>query len=517
MTTKKIYARIEKEKGEILKKICTVILDGYGWSENPYGNAVKMSPPNNFLELWNTYPHSLLEASEEKVGLEPNQFGNSEVGHLTIGAGRIVKQSISLIREYLETTAHQDEKFLEMIQKLKETKKNLHIIGLLSDGKVHSSLEHYLKLLDVLKKEEITNVYFHVISDGRDTGTKSLYQYISKLEEKIKETGIGKIASICGRYYAMDRDKNYERTKKYYDLIVNKVGIEAANIPLTIEACYEKKVTDEFLPPLILEDFKKIEEEDFVLWMNYRTDRAKQIISALYLDNFLEFETKPLNLSLYSFLPIDPKIKNTSFLEREVITNPLGVYLSKLGMTQARIAETEKYAHVTYFFDGESNGSLEGCQKFLIPSPKVATYDLKPEMSAIEVTKKVISCMEKDYDFILVNFANPDMVGHTGNLEATMKACITVDFCLKVLKEKAEDNFYTLVILADHGNADQMLDEQKRPVTTHTTSKVPFIITDQKINLKENGSLINVAPTILEYMEIAPPKEMRDTESLIKN
>lgn len=499
-----------------LKKICMVILDGYGWNDNTLGNAVKMAPPNNFLELWNTYPHSLIEASEEKVGLEPGQFGNSEVGHMTIGAGRKILQSISLIRDYLDHKASQDERFLEFVTKIHEKKKNLHIIGLLSDGKVHSSLDHFLKLLDVLKREEVNNVYFHIISDGRDTSTTSLYTYVSKLEEKIKETGIGKIASICGRYYAMDRDKNWERTKKYYDLIVKGEGIEIPQIRGAINACYEKKVTDEFLPPMKTSDYQKIEEEDFVIWMNYRTDRAKQIMSALTIPNFEDFPVESLNLNAYSFLPIDPKIKNIHFLERDTVTNPLGVYLSELGLTQARIAETEKYAHVTYFFDGESNASLEGCQKFLIPSPKVATYDLKPEMSAIEVTKKVISCMEKDYDFLLVNYANPDMVGHTGNLEATVKACITVDFCLKILKEKAEENFYTLIVLADHGNADQMLDEQNNKVTTHTTSKVPFIITDQKVKLKETGDLTNVAPTVLEYMEIALPKEMRETESLMK-
>ena len=222
------------------------------------------------------------------------------------------------------------------------------------------------------------------------------------------------------------------------------------------------------------------------------------------------------NLKVYSFLPIDSKIKTRNFLEREKITNPLGVYLADLGLTQARIAETEKYAHVTYFFDAESNASLEGCQKFLIPSPKVATYDLKPEMSAIEVTKKCVACMEKDYDFILVNYANPDMVGHTGNLEAAVKACVTVDLCLKMLYEKAQENFYTLIVFADHGNADQMLDAQGNPVTTHTTSLVPFLITDEKVSLKEKGDLTNVASTILEYMDITVPKEMRESGSLFK-
>ncbi len=498
-----------------MKKICMVVMDGFGYSDNKLGNAVMMAPPRNFLKLWDKYPHSLLEASEEAVGLEPGQFGNSEVGHMTIGAGRKIKQSIALLSEFLDGKPMENENFSQMINYLKETGKRLHVIGLLSDGKVHSSFDHFMKLISVLQKEEITNVSFHAISDGRDTETKALYNYIHPLEEKLNETKVGTIASICGRYYAMDRDKNWDRTKKYYELLTNGVGVVTPNIPLMIQKCYEKNITDEFIPPLKTKDFVEIQNGDCILWMNYRTDRAKQIISAFTSETFEEFHRIKKDVAVYSFLPIDPKIKTNFFLEREEVTNPLGVYLSNLGLTEARIAETEKYAHVTYFFDGESNSSLEGCQKFLIPSPKVATYDLKPEMSAIDVTKKVIQCMEKDYDFILVNYANPDMVGHTGVLDAAVKACITVDFCVNVLAEKAEENFYTLVILADHGNADQMIDEKGQPVTTHTLSKVPFIITDQKIKLEEKGDLTNVAPTVLEYMEIAVPKEMRETKSLI--
>lgn len=499
-----------------MKKICMVILDGFGWSDNTLGNAVKMAPPNNFLHLWNQYPHSLLEASEEAVGLLKGQFGNSEVGHMTIGAGRKIRQSNTLISDFLDGEPLSNANFLEMIESVDS--KPLHIMGLLSDGKVHSNIDHFLKLFDVLKDAGVkTPVYVHVISDGRDTDSKSLCNYISILEEKMKETGIGNIASICGRYHAMDRDKNWDRTHKYFDLVTKGVGARAATISTTIHKCYEKGVTDEFLPMIKTPHFKKINNDDVLLWMNYRTDRAKQILSSLINHNFLEFDVpEDFHVNVYSFLPIDSKIKTKNFIERDKITNPMGVYLADLGLTQARIAETEKYAHVTYFFDGESNSSLEGCQKFLIPSPKVATYDLKPEMSAIDVTKKVIACMEKDYDFILINYANPDMVGHTGNLEAAMKACITVDFCLKVLNEKAEENFYKMVILADHGNADQMLDEKGRPVTTHTTSKVPFIITDSKVSLEESGDLTNVAPTVLEYMEIAVPKEMKETKSLIK-
>lgn len=499
-----------------MKKVLTVVLDGYGWSDNTLGNAVKMAPPNNFLELLNTYPHTLLKASEEAVGLEPGQFGNSEVGHMTIGAGRKILQSINLIRNFLDSDTLENENFKSMLDKVMGGA-NLHIMGLLSDGKVHSSFDHFLKLTDVLKTNGIKGVTYHVISDGRDTDTHSLYTYVSELETKLNETGVGKIGSICGRYYAMDRDKNWDRTKKYYDLITKGEGFAAPNIPVMIQKCYEKGITDEFLPPIKTKDYKAIKDGDVIIWMNYRTDRAKQIMSCFATPNFIDMQVISMpNISTYSFLPIDPKIKTKNFLVRDTIKNPLGVYISELGLTQARIAETEKYAHVTYFFDGESNASLDGCQKYLIPSPKVATYDMQPEMSAVEVTKKCVQCMEKDVDFIFLNFANPDMVGHTGNLDATMKAIISVDICLKTLYEKSLENFYTMVILADHGNADQMLDEQGNPVTTHTTSLVPFIITDQKIKLKDGGSLVNVAPTILEYMDIALPKEMQETESLLQ-
>ena len=499
-----------------MKKVLMVVLDGFGVSDNTKGNAVKDAKMVHFEELWEHYPHMTLEASGPFVGLEEGQFGNSEVGHMTMGAGRVVKQSISIIREFLKDGYKDNVMFDDMIEKI-QSGKPLHVMGLLSDGKVHSSLDHFLALLDVLKNYDVKDVYFHVISDGRDTDTKALYTFISKLEEKIKETGIGHIASICGRYYAMDRDKNWNRTKLYYDLVTNGKGYMASGgIPIFLSKCYEQGITDEFMIPIKTEYFRPIVDGDALLWMNYRTDRAKQIISTFVTKGFSEFPVSNMEeLDVYSFLPIDKNIKTRNFTERDVINNPLGVYLSKLGLTQARIAETEKYAHVTYFFDGESNASLENCQKILIPSPKVATYDLKPEMSAVEITKKCVSCLEKDYDFILMNFANADMVGHTGKYEATVNACITIDMCLKVLKEKCDENFYTLIITADHGNADCMIDEKGHEVTTHTSSLVPFIITDKKVKLKSKGDLTGIAPTILKYMDIAIPKEMQDTKVLL--
>ena len=498
-----------------MKKILTVVLDGFGLSDNTLGNAIIESNPENILNLWKNYPHSLLSASEEAVGLEKGQFGNSEVGHLTIGAGRKVKQSINLVKDFLDNEILDNSLFNDMINDALENNKTIHIMGLFSDGKVHSDMNHFIKLYDLLVDKGIKNLNFHLISDGRDTKVKDFYKYYTILDEHIKEKNIGIISSICGRYYAMDRDKRWERTEKYYKLITRGVGMTGSNVAFILKRCYDENITDEYLPPIKTKDFKPIKNGDIIIWMNFRTDRAKQIIGSFTIKGFDEFGTLDMSKTkVYAFLPIDNKIKTNNFISSNIIENPLGVYLSKLGLTQARIAETEKYAHVTYFFDGESNASLEGCQKYLIPSPKVATYDLKPEMSAIEVTKKVVQCLEKDYDFILVNYANADMVGHTGNLEATRKAVTTIDLCLKLLKEKADENFYTLILTADHGNADMMLDEVGGVVTTHTISKVPFIITDEKIKLKEKGDLSNVAPTILEYMDIAIPKEM-DSESLI--
>ena len=498
-----------------MKKILTVVLDGFGLSDNTLGNAIKEANPENILGMFEKYPHSILEASEEAVGLEKGQFGNSEVGHLTIGAGRKVKQSINLVKDFLDNDINDSEMFQNMVLDALENNKTIHLMGLFSDGKVHSDMNHFIKLYDCLVNNGIKDINFHLISDGRDTKVKDFYKYYTILEEHLKKNNVGVISSICGRYYAMDRDKRWERTEKYYKLVTRGVGMAGSNVAFMLKRCYDENITDEYLPPIKTRNFKPIRNGDILIWMNYRTDRAKQIISSFTVKGFDEFGILDMSRTkVYAFLPIDNKIKTNNFIASNIIENPLGVYLSKLGLSQARVAETEKYAHVTYFFDGESNASLEGCQKVLIPSPKVATYDLKPEMSAVEVTKKVVQCLEKDYDFILVNYANADMVGHTGNLEATRKAVTTIDLCLKLLKEKADENFYTLILTADHGNADMMLDETGGIVTTHTISKVPFIITDEKVKLKEYGDLSNIAPTILEYMDIAIPKEM-DAESLI--
>ncbi len=496
-----------------MRKILTVILDGFGYREEEYGNAIKLADTKNFDKLWDTYPHTTIYASEEYVGLNANEFGNSEIGHLTIGAGRKIIQHGPRITEFLKGIAKDNHLFNEFLNEAKT--KTVHIIGLYSDGKVHADLNHFQKIYELLKEAEAKKINFHLITDGRDTKVNAALNYIKDLEELIADDPHTDIASVCGRYYAMDRDQNYDRTKIYYDLLTRGIGIKAKSATDGILKLYKKDQTDEFIYPLIINPNETIKEGDLILWMNYRSDRGKQIIKAFTNESFNEFPTyKYQDLKVYSFFPLDKDIPTNNFLEDINISNPLGIYLSSLGLTQARIAETEKYAHVTYFFDGMYNGKINKCEKILIPSPKVETYDLKPEMSATEVTKKTIQAMEKDIDFIFMNLANPDMVGHTGNLEATIEAVTTVDVCLGRLFEVAEDNFYTMIILADHGNADIMLDEFNNPVTTHTTSKVPFIITDSNVELKKSGDLTQVAPTILEYMDIAIPEEMAETKSL---
>lgn len=496
-----------------MKKILTIILDGFGYREEEKGNAILAAHMKTFTELWNKYPHALLEASEEAVGLSKGQAGNSEVGHMTIGAGRLLKQSEMLVNDFLKEP---DMENANVIKLLENKDKDVHIMGLCSDGNIHAGVDDFLSMYKFLIDNGFTKIHFHLITDGRDTGVHDAMKYINMIKNIIIEYGVGDVVSICGRYYAMDRDENWDRTKAYYDLVVGGIGLSSINIEKSINSSYEKGITDEFIKPIICSK-NTIKNGDIIMWMNYRADRAKQILSSIVnWSTFEGFSTENMKDTLvFSFLPVDKKIKTYNLIEPVVVKNSLGLYLSELDFTQARIAESEKFPHVTYFFDGGVDGKIKGCDKFHIPSPNVATYDLKPEMSCVEVTKRVILSMNNDYDFILVNFANPDMVGHTGNMDAATKACMAVDMCLNKIMEKAEDNFYKVVILADHGNADIMINDDGSICTTHTTSVIPFILCDEKVKLQKTGSLVNVAPTILDYMDIAIPKEMEGTESLI--
>lgn len=500
-----------------MKKVLLCILDGVGLSKKEYGNAFYHANKPTIDRLMKEYPYTTLEASGEFVGLPAGQMGNSEVGHMNIGAGRIVYQPLGLINSKIKEGSFSENKvLLSIFAHVKENHSKLHVMGLLSDGGIHSHIHHFYAILEAAQQYGIKEVYFHIFTDGRDTSPYSGKKYIEALEEKIRELKLGCIASVSGRYYAMDRDNKWERTKVYTDLLFKGVGVRVRGYKTGIAACYRKNLTDEFLPPLLLEDDVTIKEHDAFIWLNFRGDRGRQLLSVLKNDDFNEYKVpkfKDLSVLTLANIP-GVNLKREDYLIEEENVYSLGVYLSDLGLRQARIAETEKFAHVTYFFNGGDKVKVKGCDNFLIPSPKVSTYDKTPNMSAIEVTNQVVKCLEKDYDFILVNFANPDMLGHTGVIDATVSGLKTIDECLKRIVEAVDNNFYKLIITADHGNCDEMIRKDGSVSTTHSIYPVPFILRDKRVSLKHKGDLTEIAPTILKYMDIAIPKEMKETKTL---
>lgn len=493
-----------------MKPILLCILDGVGLREEIHGNAFKQANTPNFDYLWNKYPHATLEASGEYVGLPKGQMGNSEVGHLNIGAGRVVYQPLQFITEKIkDKTFFENKELLSVINHVKKNNSRLHIFGLLSDGGIHSHIDHLLALIDLCQKENVKDVYFHIFTDGRDTLTNVALNYLNKLEKKIKETKIGSIATISGRYYAMDRDNRYDRIKLAYDAIVNGKGEEFGSYEEVIKHNYDNEITDEFIHPAVLDKSGVVKENDGLLVFNYRPDRLRELFSALTNPNFKGFD-RPLvnNLKLVTMMGVSDEVVCTHAFELEKLNNTFGEYISKLGLSQLRIAETEKYAHVTYFFDGGVEKNLPNCERILIPSPHVATYDLAPDMSSKEITESLLKELDKDkYDYIILNFANGDMLGHTGNIEATIKSVETMDTCLGKIYNKILEKNGVMVIIADHGNCEIMLDENNNKVTSHTTSLVPLIVTKENAELKD-GSLKDVAPLLLSLNNIEIPKEM---------
>ena len=494
-----------------MKKVLLCVLDGVGLSKIKDGNALINANKPNIDYLMKEYPNKGINASGTFVGLPDGQMGNSEVGHLTIGAGRIIYQSLELInRAIKDESFYSNESFLNAIRHAKENNSKLHIMGLLSDGGVHSHINHIKALLKLCKKEDFSNVYFHIFTDGRDTFKESSISYIDDLNNEINELGIGKICTISGRYYAMDRDKRWDRLKKCYDVIVNNTGNKCDDYKKYITDSYEKGITDEFIEPVIIDESGKIEENDSIIWANFRPDRAIQILRSLVDPNFDGFDRKIFNnLYLTTMMYVSDDVKSDIAFKKETIDNTLGIYLSKLGKKQLRIAETEKYAHVTYFFDGGRDLDLNLCDRVLIPSPKVATYDLKPEMSAREITSNLLEKMDNNYDFIFLNFANGDMVGHTGNYDMTKKAIETIDEMIGKLYKKCVEDEYLFIITADHGNAEEMIDENGNVVTSHTTNLVPFIVTDKNLNIDNVNKLSDIAPFVLNYMNLNLPDEMK--------
>ena len=503
-----------------------MILDGFGDNKNTDGNAIKLAKTPNIDKLMKKYPNTDIFTSGLHVGLPEGQMGNSEVGHTNIGAGRIVYQELTRITKSIEDgDFFSNPEFIAAIDNCKKHNSKLHILGLVSDGGVHSHNRHLYGLLEMAKRRDFEDVYVHCFLDGRDTPPASAETYIAELQEKMKEKGVGKIASLSGRFYAMDRDKRWQRVQKCYDALVNGEGEKAGDPIKAIEDSYQKEVFDEFVVPTVMcngnEPVAKIEENDSVIFFNFRPDRAREITRALVDPEFDGFKTKKMNLYYVCFTSYDETMPNVHIaFKKEPLKNTFGEVISEAGLTQLRIAETEKYAHVTFFFNGGEEKQYPGEDRILVPSPKVETYDMKPEMSAYEVTDKVCEALENDkYDVVILNFANTDMVGHTGSLQAAIKAVEAVDECVGKIVKIIEEKQGNLLITADHGNAEQMIDYKTgEPHTAHTTNPVPIILVtaNKEYKLKENGKLADLAPTMLDLMGIKQPEEMTGESLLIR-
>lgn len=495
------------------KKALLMILDGWGIGDHSKSDAIYSTPTPYWDYLLKTYPHSQLQASGENVGLPDGQMGNSEVGHLNIGAGRVVYQDLVKINKAIrDNSILENPEIKSAFSYAKDSGKAIHFMGLTSNGGVHSSLDHLFALCDIAKDYGLEKVFIHCFMDGRDTDPRSGKGFIEQLSDHCKESA-GVIASIIGRYYAMDRDKRWERVKVAYDLLVKGEGEQATDMVKAMQESYDNDVTDEFIKPINNATVDgTIKEDDCVIFFNYRNDRAKELTIALTQHDIPEADMKVIpGLQYYCMTPYDASFKGVHILfDKEDVANTLGEYLSKLDKKQLHIAETEKYAHVTFFFNGGREAPYDGEDRILVPSPKVATYDLKPEMSAYEVKDKLVEAIkEEKYDFIVVNFANGDMVGHTGIYPAIQKAVETVDNCVKDTVEAAKAAGYEVIIIADHGNADFAVNPDGTPNTAHSLNPVPCVyVTENKDAKITDGRLADVAPTILKIMGLEQPKEM---------
>ncbi len=495
-----------------------IILDGYGLGDHKKDDAIYNTPTPYMDRLMEEYPHSQLEASGENVGLPDGQMGNSEVGHLNIGGGRVVYQDLVKINRAIKDGSFQkNPEIISAFSYAKEHNVPIHFMGLTSAGGVHSSLQHLYALCDTAKAYGLSEVYLHAFMDGRDTDPKSGAGFLTEVQDHCKHSA-GVIATVCGRYYAMDRDKRWERVKEAYDMLVDGTGKKTDDVVKAVEESYAEGVTDEFIKPIVNETVDgRIKEGHVVIFFNYRNDRAKEMTTVLTQHE--EGGMKPVpGLQYYCMTPYDDSFKGVHILfAKSDVPNTLSEYVSAQGKKQLHIAETEKYAHVTFFFNGGREAPFEGEDRILVPSPKVATYDLKPEMSAPEVTEKLVDAINSDkYDFIVVNFANGDMVGHTGVYEAIQKAVATLDTCVEKVVEAGKKHEYEMIIIADHGNADHALNPDGTPNTAHSLNPVPFIYIGSHKDAKcENGRLADVAPSLLKLMGLQQPADM-DGHNLIE-
>ena len=501
------------------KPLLLMINDGFGIAEK-YGNDIAAANTPNIDKLFSENPITSIGASGLNVGLPEGQMGNSEVGHTNIGAGRVVYQELTRITKSIEdTTFFENTEFNKALENVKKHGSSLHLIGLLSNGGVHSHNSHLYALIELAKRKGIKNVYIHAFLDGRDVAPTSGKDFIIDCENKIKDIGVGKIATVMGRYYAMDRDNRWERVQKAYDAMVFGEGKHCDSPSGAVQASYDEGITDEFVVPVVCCDNSNIKSNDSVIFFNFRPDRAREITRTLVDPNFDGFERKKgmFPLTFVCMTQYDATMPNVLVaFKPQSLANTFGEYISNKGLTQLRIAETEKYAHVTFFFNGGIEKSYKNEDRILVPSPKVATYDMQPEMSAYIVTDKIIDSIKSGkYDVIILNYANCDMVGHTGVFEAAVKAVEAVDTCVGKVTEAIAAMGGVTIITADHGNADKMFDENNKPFTAHTTNPVPFCVIGYDCELKSGGKLADIAPTMLNILDLPLPEEM-DGISLIK-
>ncbi len=496
-----------------------MILDGWGIATNKAVSAIDQAKTPFISSLYGKYSHSKLEASGLAVGLPAGQMGNSEVGHMNIGAGRVVYQDLVKVNKAIdEKELNSNAVLLDAFSYAKNNNKSVHFMGLVSDGGVHSHISHLKGLLTIAADNGVSKVFVHAFTDGRDTDPKGGLEYLRDLTAHLQKTG-GQLASIIGRYYAMDRDKRWERVKLAYELLVRGAGFKTSDPLMAVQQSYANSVTDEFIQPIVVVDALQqpvatIKEGDVVLCFNFRTDRGREITEVLTQQDYPQFGMAKLSLHYITLTNYDDSFSDVKVIfDKDNLENTLGEVISKAGLKQIRIAETEKYPHVTFFFSGGREDPFAGESRILCPSPKVATYDLAPEMSAMEIKEKInVELNKREADFICLNFANPDMVGHTGVFEAAVKACETVDSCAQQVAETALRNAYTTIIIADHGNADMMINEDGSPNTAHTTSLVPCILVDNEYRGKiRNGKLGDLAPTILTLMGLTIPRQMNGT------
>ena len=497
------------------KKVLLMILDGWGIGNGTKSDVISTMHPAYISAMTEQYPHAQLRTDGENVGLPNGQMGNSEVGHLNIGAGRVVYQDLVKInRACADNSIFENEEIVKAFEYAKSNGVNVHFMGLTSDGGVHSSIEHLYKLAEIAKHYGIENTFVHCFMDGRDTDPKSGKGFIAEVEANLAKS-TGKIASIIGRYYAMDRDKRWERVKVAYDCLVNGVGDASSDMVEAMQRSYDEGVTDEFVKPIVRIDengevIGRIKPNDLVIFYNYRNDRAKEITIVLTQQDMPEEGMHTMPLYYCCMTPYDAKFEGLHILfDKENVRNTIGEYVSSLGLSQLRIAETEKYAHVTFFLNGGRETEFENESRILVASPKVATYDLQPEMSAYEVKDKLVEALgSQKFDFICLNFANGDMVGHTGIYSAIEKAVKAVDECVSEVVEAAKANGYEVVMIADHGNADNAVNEDGSPNTAHSLNPVPIVVVSDRVAKVENGILADVAPTVLKLMGVPQPAEM---------